>query len=161
VDRHPPPPPPPLPSGPELPWPPAPPAPPAGAIPYATPAARGTLPKVFHWGMFGWSAAVLGLWLALMLGVVPRFVETFRDFKVTLPATSRTMLALYRFLAAGGWVVVPVVPVALGLASARMRPGGRRILRGVMTLLFAALILLAVLGLLIPYLNLMSGMSAR
>lgn len=133
---------------------------PSAALPYATPVRGAAAPMRFHWGVFGWSAAVLGIWLAIMLVVVPRFTEVFADFKLELGAATRLLFGVQRVVAAGAWAVVPVVPVVLGFASARMSPGGRRAVRMLMTLLFAALVLLAVLGILMPLTSLIGGMTS-
>ena len=139
--------------------PPSPPSGGAGPIPYATPSPPGATGPVFHVGVFAWSAAVLGVWLILMLVVVGKFREIFMDFKLQLNPAGRVLFGIERVLAAGGWVLVLAVPVGLGFAAARLTPGGRRVLRMLATIAFGALVLLAVLGLVTPLTQLIGGMG--
>lgn len=152
---NPPPVPPPLPPLPGVAGPPAP-----ESIPYATPAVAGGRPLAFHWGLFGWSAAVLGIWVGLTFVLVPKFEVIFDDFKLELPLASRIMFGLHRVLVSGGFLVVAAVPVVLGFYSARLSPGGRWALRAVLTILFAALLLLTMFGILVPMMNLVTGVTS-
>ena len=127
---------------------------------YATPVHPRDVPPVFDWRMFGWTAAILGVWVAIMLFAVPKIAETFMDFKVRLTFGTRVMLQLGRALRGGAWVIMPVIPVGLGFLAAHLSPGWRRVLRTELTLAFAALIVISILTLLLPLMTLMDGMTS-
>jgi hypothetical protein len=132
---------------------------PSDPIPYATPPVAGGRPTAFHWGLFLWSATVLGIWVALVLVLVPRFTRVFADFKLEVPLATRLLFGAHRVLVSGGLLVVAAVPVVLGFLSGRMSRGGRWGLRAVLTILFAALLLLTVFGLVVPMLDLYTGVT--
>ena len=129
---------------------------------YATPVPPLGARRVFDVGMFGWSAAFLGVWVLLVLVVVPNVYESFRDFKVRLPFAARLMLNIWSAIRTGMWVlVVPGVPVLLGFLAAPFGPRGRRVMRIVLTVAFAGLVVFSILSLLLPMMTLISGMSSK
>ena len=115
---------------------------------------------IFHWGMFGWSAALLGLWLALVLVVTPRMVQVFTDYELSLPTPTRLLFAVGRVMSMGFWVVLLPIPLVLGFVSGPMSPGGRRVLRMLLTLFFGAFVALAVVGLLVPLTQLIDALGS-
>jgi len=94
-----------------------------------------------------------------MLIVVRKFHVISMDFGLELNVMTRLLFGLQKLLSAGGWVIVIGIPIGLGFASARMTPGRQRALRAWTSLLFAALVLLAVGGLAAPLTQLIGGMN--
>lgn len=125
---------------------------------YATPA-RTERRRLFDWGTCAWSAGVLFVWALLVIMLVPKVEQVFNDFKAKLPAPTQFMFEMERVLRAGFWVVVVLVPVGIGFATGPLGPGGRRLVRMLLTLAFAGLVVFALLSLLVPMINLMNGLS--
>lgn len=125
---------------------------------YATPVARAGM-IAFDWRTAWWSAGVLGVWALLVMFVVPRVEEVFMDFKVRPSLVSRLMFQMGWLLSRGLWVLVIVIPLALGFTCGRLSPGGRRAVRTILTLAFAGLVVFALLALLVPLLDVIQGIS--
>lgn len=62
-------------------------------------------------------ALAVALGSAFLLGFVPFFEATFRDFKATLPAFTQGYLAFARGFRAFGWAPAALVPVAWGFLT--------------------------------------------
>ena len=141
--------------------PPRPPTPGAPDLPplvYATPVARvGDL--TFDLRTALWSAGVLGVWAVLVMMVVPRVEEVFTDFKVQASFAARLMFQIGGLLSRGLWVLALVIPVALGFACGRLSPGARWAVRMILTVIFAGLVVFALLALLVPLLDVIQGIS--
>ena len=71
----------------------------------------------------------VGIVSMIMIFVIPKFEEIFRDFKVSLPAVTQMLLAISRWFAppTHGWIYVIAMPfVLIGLVRlAKMSEGGR------------------------------------
>jgi hypothetical protein len=112
--------------------------------------------------LIGW--AVFGtLLLVMVLQVIPRFEDIFKDFRLDLPAPTKTLLALSR--RPGVFLVVLAVPFAIAhaFAAAAWYPHstrlGRFMYRLVVLLLIAAIVTFVVLALFLPYMALIEGIS--
>jgi type IV pilus assembly protein PilC len=68
-----------------------------------------------------------GIVAMLLIVVVPKFEEIFKDMKTGLPAVTKMLLGLSRWMASTGWIVLLVVPVAVLLIVKLLKtsPGGR------------------------------------
>ena len=131
-------------------------------LPYAAPVTRGSFvgaARVFHFGIFLWSLALVVAWMLILVFVLPRFEQVFMDFKTELPATTKVLFAARTGVVYGGFAVLLLLPFVLGFVSGPLGPGGRRALRMVVTLLFALVVVLTVLGIFQPLMALMSGAS--
>lgn len=133
----------------------------SGPIPYATPIpGRGFGRPKFHFGIFLWSLALVGGWMILLFFILPRFQQVFADFKVELPASTKILLQARTLVQYGGFVVLLAIPVILGFVSGPLSPGSRRALRMVVTLLFALVVVLSVLGIFQPLMSLIDAASS-
>ena len=126
---------------------------------YATPPPARHVRWRFDWGTCLWSAGVIGAWSLLLLLLVPKVEAVFADFTAKLPATTVLLVDCERVIRSGFWFIVIGIPVAIGAATGPLSPGGRRAVRMLLTLAFAGLVVFALLGLLIPMLNLVNSMS--
>ena len=71
------------------------------------------------WDHLGfWLAGLAAVWLSLM-GVVPQFLQTFREPGVTLPALSESLMALSDFACTPGGVGLALIVVLVSLFEFR------------------------------------------
>jgi hypothetical protein len=147
--------PPPLPKSP----PPLPPAE-AGPLPYAIPNRQARQGVAFSWRLCLWTEAMLIAWMGIMVFVLPRLQDVFRDFKVQTPLVMSVLVDVAKIIYYGGFVVVLAVPVGIGFLGGVLEPAGRRALRMIITLVMAALIVVTVLAIFQPLLTLIDGMSS-
>lgn len=101
------------------------------------------------------------VWSLLVLTLVPKVAEVFNDFKAKVPAATQLLCDCERVLRPGFWFIVIGIPVAIGFATGPLSPGGRRAVRTLLTLAFAGLVVFALLGLLVPLLDLFTGFAGR
>jgi hypothetical protein len=79
-------------------------------------------------GWFDWPTGVALFFLAavftfLMVVMVPRFEEMFKDFGTKLPTSTVAVLIVSRFIGGGyGWVVVWALALGIPVLVARLRP---------------------------------------
>jgi hypothetical protein len=91
-------------------------------IDYATPPALRPRPWI-HWPLALGLGSLAGVFTFLMVVVVPRFEEIYRDFGTKLPTPTVMMLRLSRFVANDyGWVVAWAIAIGVPVAVARLRP---------------------------------------
>ena len=116
---------------------------------------------VFDLNTFFRSAILVGAFIVIMLFVVPRFEDVFRDFKMELPETTKLLLATSRATAGGWWVALLTIPPGLGFLVAQFGPAGRRLARMGVMLLLGALVLFVALGIFMPMLAFFEAMSPK
>jgi len=109
-----------------------------------------------------------GVFAIVLAGVVPRFEQLFRDFKLQLPWSSQLLLALSRwFVNDYGWV--PAVPLPFLLAYLLSLPGHtpqekrkvRRWERLLAFLLIAAFLVYVIVALFMPMISLIEAISSQ
>jgi hypothetical protein len=114
----------------------------------------------FSWSIFAWTGALVGVWLLIVLLVLPRFEESFKDYEIELPATTKAIYALKRIASDLVWLVLLAsLPVAMGFAAGPLSPGGKRMFRLIVTLLMGGLVVFTVLAIGQPLIMLMENLS--
>ena len=111
--------------------------------------------------LVGWALGSIVL-LSAALFVIPRLEETFKDFKLDLPALTKFVLATSRWIRQWGWVLLPLPffhAVLVAMWYPRARIGARRLYRLVLTLFVCALFALVILSMFLPYLSLIQSMA--
>ena len=137
--------------------------PPPSPLDYADPSRRAP-PRLDGYALashlIGW--AVFGLAVfAMVVWVVPRFEDIFKDFKVRLPEPTTTLLSISR-----SGVLLPLllaVALAHSFTAAAWYPrsgrAGRFLYRIVLMLLLAAVVAFFFITLFLPFVTLMSALS--
>lgn len=144
--------------------PPLPPDRPAARLDYAD--APGVPPLGLDWYAFtrhliGWAVFGTAVFV-LVVFVVPRFEDIFRDFKLDLPAPTKFLLRASR---AGYLLAIFAAPLALAhaFAAAALYPRsgrmGRFLYRLMLVLVLGAVVAVVVLALFMPYVAIMEGIS--
>jgi type II secretory pathway component PulF len=114
------------------------------------------------WHLIGW-ALLETLLIVMVTRVLPRFEEIFNDFKLDLPAPTKTLLALSRGSGIMLVIVTAAVSIAHAFAAAAWYPHssrfGRFLYGLVLFLLSAAVIAFVVLALFMPMISLIDGVS--
>ena len=69
----------------------------------------------------------VGIVTMIMIFVIPKFEQIFKDFKVTLPAVTQYLLVVSRWVANYGWAYVLASPFAIwgGMRLLKMSEGGK------------------------------------
>ena len=116
---------------------------------------------VFDLNTFFRSAILVGAFIVIMLFVVPRFEDVFRDYKMELPFVTKLLLATSRVAAGGWWAPLMLIPPGLAFVVAQFGPAGRRLARIVVMLLLGALVLFVALGIFMPMLTFIEGISSK
>ena len=116
---------------------------------------------LLRWG------TVTGLISLVLAGIVPRFEQMFRDFKVELAWPSQIVLAVSNWFVGGyGWAAVAPVPFLLAyvLCLPRRTPEGRRSLyrveRLAAFLITAAFLVFVIVALFMPFSALIQALSS-
>jgi type II secretory pathway component PulF len=104
------------------------------------------------------AAVVVIIWMCIMMIVVPRLEVVLNDMKMELPAGTRLLLAMSRWMSGVGWLVVLVIPPAVGYLVKRAG-GGRHVIVGLMTLALGAIVLVTVLGVFLPLVRMMESLG--
>jgi type II secretory pathway component PulF len=99
-------------------------------------------------------------WMVILVFVLPRLQDVFRDFHVQTPLAMNVLVDVAKIIFYGGFVVVLGVPVGVGFLGGALEPAGRRALRMIITLVVAGLIVITVLAIFQPLLTLIDGMSS-
>lgn len=129
-------------------------------IPYASPGRRGGAgARPFHFGIFLWSLLLIGTWTLMLVFVLPMFEVTLTDFKLELPLLTKLLLSARTFVLYGGFLILLAIPVALGFIAGSVGPGGRWMLSALITLIFGLVVALSILGIFLPMMTLIQGMS--
>jgi type IV pilus assembly protein PilC len=121
------------------------------------------------------AGAIIAVAIAfIMLLVVPRFEQIFKDFGTKLPALTQVVLQLARITASGGWVALTLLPVIAGFLGALIPPeeplpevteGGRRRRRRMTVVMRATVLILfviagvTILALFLPMISLINAVS--
>jgi type II secretory pathway component PulF len=114
---------------------------------------------VFSWSLFAWTEAMLIAWVGILVVVLPRLQDVFRDFKIQTPLLMNALVGVAKVVYYGGFIVVLAVPVGIGFLGGVLKPAARRALRMIVTLAVAGLIVITVLAIFQPLLTLIEGMS--
>ena len=128
---------------------------------YEPPPGAGRRPGVFDMSTFARAGVLVGAFVAIMVLVVPRFEDTFRDFKIELPAATKMLLATSRATAGGWWVALLAIPPGLAFLVAQFGRAGRAYARIAIIVASGALVLFVVLGVFQPMLTLIEGMTSN
>ena len=104
------------------------------------------------------AAAVVVIWTAIMLLVVPRLEVALRDTGVELPAGTKFLLGLSAWMRGFGWLLVLAIPPLVGFAVKRSG-AGRGVMIALMTVALGAIVLVTVLGIFLPLLKLMESLG--
>jgi hypothetical protein len=111
---------------------------------------------------------VAGVLIALMMCVVPRFEDLFKDFGATLPTATQRLLRFSRFVANDyGWAPIVLVALAIPVVVARLRrwpPRPRRPVPGLgsailAVVLIGALVLITHALLILPMVTLIQAVN--
>ena len=123
-------------------------------------------------GFVGGLIVTVGLAIILLL-VAPRCEQVFKDFGMKLPIATVVVLSLGRFTRAGGWMLLPLIPVITGflfaligspshqtIADAQVRHRLRRMWATRLTIFTVLLIgLVTALALFMPMISLIRAVS--
>ena len=114
----------------------------------------------FSWSIFAWSGAVVGIWLLIVMIVLPRFQQTFKESGIELPLSTRALYAVQRIASSPIWLLLALsIPVAFGFATGPLGPGAKRAFRLGLTLALGGLIVLTVLGIFQPLAAMMENLT--
>ena len=69
----------------------------------------------------------IGIVTGIMVVVIPKFKEIFKDMKTELPMATKMLLGMSEWFAAGGWIVVVLAPLGIFIIFKvlRLSQGGR------------------------------------
>ena len=104
------------------------------------------------------AAVVVVIWTSIMLLVVPRLEVALRDTGMELPAGTKLLLAMSRWMSGFGWLLVLMIPPAVGYLVKRSG-AGRHAIMILMTLALGAIVLVTVLGIFLPLMRLMESLG--
>jgi type II secretory pathway component PulF len=116
---------------------------------------------VFDMPTFLRSGLLVGLFVVMMLMVVPLFATTFDGFAVELPMATKMLLATSRATAGGWWVALLAIPPGLAFLVAQFGRTGRAYARIAIVIALGGLVLFVALGIFMPMLTLVEGMSSK
>ena len=123
--------------------------------------AGGGRPRVLDGPTLWRSGLLVGIFVVIMVLVVPRLEDTFRDFRVDLPAVTKMLLATSRATSGGWWVALLAIPPGLAYLVAQFGRSGRAYARIAIVVATGALVLFVMLGIFMPMLTLVEGMTSK
>jgi len=118
-------------------------------------------------GGFGFSLGIalrvalfVGVLCIILVLVIPRLENVFKDFGTQLPFATVAVLNLSRWFRSAYllWPIVLSLPVLAGLFAPRSK-SGQRWIRLLMTVCFAGIVLLVALAVLMPMMSLVETIS--
>jgi type II secretory pathway component PulF len=135
-----------------------------GKLPHASRSGKAfkapIVPGTFDWNICLRAMLLLMAFVGIMVFVIPRFEDNFRDFKMELPLTTRLLLATSHAMAGGWWIALLAIPPGLGFVVGQFDRLGRALARTLIVVLFGVLVVFVVLGLFSPMMTMIEGMTS-
>jgi type II secretory pathway component PulF len=112
-----------------------------------------------------WGAGLL-LWNVAMVWIVPRFEQTFKDFKVGLPLVTEFCLSAARLFGTDyQWLLMPLFSIAIAagvvLLCRRLPRNGYRWAVFASVLLWTGMFIIIQMSVLMPFFTLVDAVSGR